>query len=322
MASRQADSNEIVEKPETDDPGEASGGNWFERLRRNFAGGGESGNSERGKGKGRGEAVAQPEEMDVRPRTGDSTPAESTDLVAEQELQDERAAEARLVEQAKQDPQAFGVLYERYVDRIYSYIYHRVGSAQDAEDLTARTFYRALDKLDTYEDRGLPFSAWLFRIAHNLMANWHRDRNRRSFLSLDRLWFYGNSRHSPEALVEEDEKHEALWSAIERLPEDRKNLLLWKFGSQLSNLEIGNLMDKSESAIKSLYFRTLAALREDLEKRGWGIDMMRRPEIVDDPVAEPTLGGGSLSSGRSYSSDSTAADSPVSEGGSGGGGSS
>jgi RNA polymerase sigma-70 factor, ECF subfamily len=182
----------------------------------------------------------------------------------------DREAEAQLVAQAKLDPKAFGVLYESYVDRIYSYIYHRVGNTQDAEDLTARTFYRALDKLDSYEDRGLPFSAWLFRIAHNLIANWHRDRSRRSFLSLDRIWSYGNNQTSPETQVEDDEKHEALWSAISRLPEERKNLLLFKFGSQLSNLEIGKLMDKSESAIKSLYFRTLAALREDLEARGWG----------------------------------------------------
>ncbi|RIK29816.1 MAG: hypothetical protein DCC55_37745, partial [Chloroflexi bacterium] len=94
--------------------------------------------------------------------------------------------EAALVAQARNDPTAFGVLYERYVERIYAYIYHRVGNVQDTEDLTARTFYRALDKLDTYEDRGLPFSAWLFRIAHNLVANWHRDRGRRRFLSLDR----------------------------------------------------------------------------------------------------------------------------------------
>lgn len=96
--------------------------------------------------------------------------------------------ESWLVLQARQEPAAFGVLYERYIDRIYAYIYHRVGNSQDTEDLTARTFYRALDKLDTYEDRGLPFSAWLFRIAHNLVANWHHDRGRRRFLSLDKLW--------------------------------------------------------------------------------------------------------------------------------------
>jgi len=184
--------------------------------------------------------------------------------------QEEIRAEALLVEEARREPSAFGVLYERYVDRIYAYIYHRVGNMQEAEDLTARTFYRALDNLHSYEDRGAPFAAWLFRIAHNLMANWHRDRSRRRFLSLDRLWSQHDENDSPEEQIEQEENREALWSAINRLPEERRNLLVWKFGSQMSNLEIGELMNKSESAIKSLYFRTLAALRQDLEARGWG----------------------------------------------------
>lgn len=178
--------------------------------------------------------------------------------------------EAALVERAKEEPAAFGILYERYIDRVYAYIYHRVGNAQDTEDLTARTFYRALDKLHTYEDRGLPFSAWLFRIAHNLVANWHRDRGRRRFLSLDKLWSHSKEGDTPEEQVEREENHAALWDAIDRLPEDRRNLLLYKFGSRLSNLEIGELLQKSESAIKSLYFRTLASLRKELETTGWG----------------------------------------------------
>ena len=209
-----------------------------------------------------------------RPSPAEATPVEvapvelptSTEALSQEEIR----AEALLVDQARREPAAFGILYERYVDRIYGYIYHKVGNVQEAEDLTARTFYRALDNLHTYEDRGAPFAAWLFRIAHNLMANWHRDRSRRRFLSLDRLWSHKADSDSPEDQVEQEENREALWSAINRLPEERRNLLLWKFGSQMSNLEIGELMDKSESAIKSLYFRTLAALRQDLEARGWG----------------------------------------------------
>ncbi len=185
--------------------------------------------------------------------------------------------EAALVESAKEDPAAFGILYEQYIDRVYAYIYHRVGNAQDTEDLTARTFYRALDKLHTYEDRGLPFSAWLFRIAHNLVANWHRDRGRRRFLSLDKLWSHSKEGDTPEEQMERAEKHAALWEAIDQLPEDRQNLLLYKFGSRLSNLEIGELLQKSESAIKSLYFRTLATLRKELETTGWGAPDNREP---------------------------------------------
>jgi RNA polymerase sigma-70 factor (ECF subfamily) len=181
-------------------------------------------------------------------------------------------SDAQIVAQARQDSNAFGLLYERYVDRIYAYIYHRVGNAQDAEDLTARTFYRALDNLAGYEDRGLPFAAWLFRIAHNLVANWHRDRGRRRFLSLDRIWFHRSETDDPENELEKKETHAALWTAINRLPADRRDLLIYKFSSRLSNVEIGQLMDKSEGAIKSLYFRTLASLRKELEGRGWGAD--------------------------------------------------
>lgn len=181
-----------------------------------------------------------------------------------------QAEEAALVERARGDPAAFGALYERYVDRIYAYIYHRVNNVQDAEDLTARTFYRALDNLDRYEDRGAPFAAWLFRIAHNLVANWYRDHGRRRFLSLDHLWGHAGEGDSPERHAEQSETHAALWSAINRLPEERRKLLQFKFGEQMSNLEIGQLLNKSESGIKSLYFRTLAALRQDLETRGWG----------------------------------------------------
>ena len=208
----------------------------------------------------RREAVAPPVAAPVAP----TPPAVSPRDAAVDE-------EAALVLRAQNDPAAFGILYERYIDRVYAYIYHRVGNTQDTEDLTARTFYRALDKLHTYEDRGLPFSAWLFRIAHNLVANWHRDRGRRRFLSLDKLWSHSREGDTPEEKVEQAERNEALWEAIDSLPDDRRNLLLYKFSSRLSNLEIGEMMDKSESAIKSLYFRTLAALRKELETQGWGI---------------------------------------------------
>lgn len=178
--------------------------------------------------------------------------------------------ESQLVERAKSDPEAFGEIYERYVDRIYNYIYFRVGDQHEAEDLTARTFYRALDHIDRYVDRGVPFSAWLYRIAHNLVANWHRDRSRRKLISLDGLLRLSAPGQSPERAVEEQTERESLRAAIRRLPADRQQLLILKFGERLSNAEIGQIMGKTEGAIKSLYHRTLAALREDLRSRGMG----------------------------------------------------
>jgi len=181
----------------------------------------------------------------------------------------ERESERALIERAKKDPAAFGILYERYVDKIYNYVYYRTGSRHDAEDLTARTFYQALANIGRYEQRGMPFSTWLYRIAHNLVANWHRDRSRRKLIPLDELAMATQDEDSPEPLAEAEEERRALLDAIRRLPPERQQLLILKFVEGMPNAEIGRVMGRSEGAIKSLYYRTLIALREDLEERGF-----------------------------------------------------
>jgi RNA polymerase sigma-70 factor (ECF subfamily) len=173
---------------------------------------------------------------------------------------------------AQRDPGAFGELYERYVDRIYSYIYHRVGNVHDAQDLTSRTFYRALSHLPDYQDKGIPFSAWLYRIAHNLVANWHRDRQRRPVVALDDL-VVGTAAHDhPEALAESEETAQMLRQAMRQLDDVRQELLVLKFSEGLSNAEIGNIMGRSEGAIKSLYHRTLLAIRKEMSRKGLEIN--------------------------------------------------
>ncbi len=92
-----------------------------------------------------------------------------------------------LLRASQGDREAFGLLYERYIDRIFNYVYYRTGNLHDAEDLTARVFQRAMNHIRSYTDRGIPFSAWLYRIAHNLVANWHRDRSRKQEIPLDDL---------------------------------------------------------------------------------------------------------------------------------------
>jgi RNA polymerase sigma-70 factor (ECF subfamily) len=173
--------------------------------------------------------------------------------------------EAALVERAKTDAEAFGLLYERYVDKIYSYIYYRTGNHHDAEDLTAKVFYQAMNHLPRYVHRGAPFSSWLYRIAHNLVANWYRDRSRRKLVPLDRLAaVYPREEAGPLEQVAQGERQEALLEAIRRLPQDRQKLLILKFVERLPNAQIGRLMGRSEGAVKSLYHRTLTALRQDL----------------------------------------------------------
>lgn len=178
-------------------------------------------------------------------------------------------SEAELVVSAKTDPEAFGELYQRNVDRIYSYIYYRVGNITDAEDLTARTFYQALGSIGRYHDQGAPFVAWLYRIAHNLVANHHRAKGRWQLASLDDLEPASKPSDNPSRVAESGERRQALWSAIHRQPEERQRLLVLKFADRMSNEEIGEILGRTESSIKSLYFRTLKALRADLEARGW-----------------------------------------------------
>lgn len=181
------------------------------------------------------------------------------------------SSESQLIERAKEDAEAFGTLYQRYVDRIYNYIFHRTGSEEDAEDLTAHTFYQALRHIGRYKDRGAPFVAWLYRIAHNAVANWHRDNSRWTELPLEGLTLHDQPENAPHHAAERWDREQALADAIRRLHPDRQLLLVLKFSEGLSNRQIGQIMGRSEGAIKSLYHRALVGLREDMEEQGFSL---------------------------------------------------
>jgi RNA polymerase sigma-70 factor, ECF subfamily len=191
-------------------------------------------------------------------------------------------SDAELVILAKDSKEAFGVLYERYVEKIYKYIYYRTGNHQDAEDLAAAVFFRAMGHIADYTDRGVPFQAWLYRIAHNLVANWHRDRGRRKIIPLEEFVNSGLSFDAPDAATEDKEERAQLMGAIERLPDERQQLLYLKFVSGLSNAEVGDILDRTEGAIKSLYHRTLIALRDDIQMQQANVGARR------EPPAEPS----------------------------------
>lgn len=179
----------------------------------------------------------------------------------------EQKEEIELINAAKNDPTAFGVLYKRYVERIYNYIYYRTSSAKDAEDLTEKVFFKAMNHIGGYKHMGLPFSAWLYRIAHNLVANYHRDSARKQEISLDFVPGHSlpHSVSHPETKVVQSQEVDNLLLVIKNLAPNRQELLILKFVDQLSNREIGKIMRKSEGAIKSLYHRTLLELREIMD---------------------------------------------------------
>ncbi len=175
------------------------------------------------------------------------------------------AEDVNLAQAIQGDHEAFGILYEQYVERIFNYVYYRTGNQHDAEDLTAKVFFRAMRRLPDYEERGLPVSAWLYRIAHNLVANWHRDRGRRPEISLDEG--YASIPHSehPEVTLLHREEQNDLLRIIQSLPPERQQLIILKFVEHMSNAEIGQIMGRTEGAVKSLYHRTLLSLRFEME---------------------------------------------------------
>jgi RNA polymerase sigma-70 factor (ECF subfamily) len=169
--------------------------------------------------------------------------------------------EARLIQKAKFDPKAFGELYERYIKKIYTYIYYRVGNHADAEDLTSRVFQKAFIHLPGYEHQGLPFSAWLYRIAHNMVANWYRDQSRRKIVGLDEATHH-SAGEEPGSAMERTADREMLLKIIRQLSADKQQVLILKFAEGYSNTEIGVILGKTEGAVKSLYHRTLLQLKE------------------------------------------------------------
>ena len=170
---------------------------------------------------------------------------------------------------------AFGVLYQRHVSAIYRYTYYRVGNHDDAEDLTAKAFIRALKHVHNYNDRGLPFTAWLYRIAHNVVANFHRDNSRHPAVPFEDMdlpagndFIAGAHHDDTDHKIDASSERAQLLRAMRQLPQERQHLVVLKFVEQKQNSEIGLIMNRSEGAIKSLYHRTLLQLREILDRAG------------------------------------------------------
>jgi RNA polymerase sigma-70 factor (ECF subfamily) len=168
---------------------------------------------------------------------------------------DERLA----VEAAQKDPSRFGELYERYFERVYSFVVLRVRDRAEAEDVTAEVFQRALTGLPGFEWRGAPFGTWLFRIAANAIV----DRGRRAAREVpvpDTSW---EPAAAPEA--ERVDRHADVFRFVHRLPDDQKRVIVERFVDGRSIREIAQRLNRTEGAIKQLQFRALQTLRTLME---------------------------------------------------------
>jgi RNA polymerase sigma-70 factor, ECF subfamily len=169
--------------------------------------------------------------------------------------------EGALVMAAQEDPAAFEPLYERYVNAIYRYAYHRVGNHADAEDVTSQTFQQAIAALPAYEWRGAPFGAWLFKIAANVIARRGRAAGREIAVEDVAAYAPEQADDDPAALVAAND----IVAALQQLPLDQQRAIVLKFSHGLTSREIGEALDRSEGAAKQLIHRALIALRAALE---------------------------------------------------------
>jgi len=166
---------------------------------------------------------------------------------------------------AQADRAAFAMLYRRYLDRVYGYAFYQLGDHHDAEDATERIFLAALRALPSFRDQGSSFRAWLFRIAHNTVANAHRSRARRPAEPLPEWFERPSADADPARLVAlADELHEVR-HAIERMSEDRRQVILLRFVDELSTSEIAEVLDRTPGAVRVLLHRSLRELAARLD---------------------------------------------------------
>jgi RNA polymerase sigma-70 factor (ECF subfamily) len=176
------------------------------------------------------------------------------------------AADAERAEQtaSKQRLDAdFSALYKAHLRDVYSYSYYRVGNHHDAEDLTEQTFlqaYRHFERAQR-ESEGRPLRPWLIRIAHNLAANYYRDRSRRPQTAIDDADMLVSA-HTTEALVEDRDDLKRILECVQQLPDDRREALIMRFALGMDNREIARALGRTDGATKVLLHRAIRQLEE------------------------------------------------------------
>jgi len=166
---------------------------------------------------------------------------------------------------ARGDAEAFGDLYARHLDEIYRYVFYKVGSEKLAEDLTEQVFLSAWEAIDGYEQRGHPFSAWLYRIAHNAIVDHYRTRREEE--PLDAVTFrLADETPGPEETLLKKGEVSRLLDALRELSDEKQDLILLRFVEGLSHSEAAEILGKSEVACRVMQHRALGSLSEILER--------------------------------------------------------
>ena len=173
---------------------------------------------------------------------------------------------AETVDKVRLD-QDFTELYRTHLRDVYSYAYYRIGNHHDAEDLTEQTFlqaYRHFERAQR-ESEGRPLRPWLIRIAHNLAANYYRDRSRRPESAMEDAGMI-SAPHDTETLVEGRDELQRVLAAVQELPDDRREALIMRFALGMDNREIARALGRSEGATKVLIHRAIRQLEGKLKE--------------------------------------------------------
>ncbi len=170
--------------------------------------------------------------------------------------------ERLLIEAAQKDPSRFAELYEQHFHRVYAYVARRVRDRAEVQDLTAQVFHRALANLGKFKWKGSPFAAWLYRIASNAIADQAKQKMRESSDQPNPA-----SQSSTATDLEEVERCARLFSAVDKLPEDQRRVIVMRFADEQSIREIADELGRSEGAVKQLQFRALENLRNRLNEK-------------------------------------------------------
>jgi len=164
------------------------------------------------------------------------------------------------------DREAFGTLYDRFFDSVYGYVLRQVGTPADAEDITAGVFLEIYEKIGGFTWRGAGFSAWLFRIARNDVLDHFRRRNPARETALTEEIENLPAATTVHQLAERNWTEQELLSAIDQLSEEQRQVTLLKLMLNFSNRQVGEILGKSEGAIKALQHRALLSLKKHLDE--------------------------------------------------------
>ncbi len=168
------------------------------------------------------------------------------------------------------DPEAVGWLYERYFDRIYRYIYLKIGDASDAEDLTEQVFLKMIEAVHSFHWQGATFASWLYRIAHNQVVDTIRQRARRPQISLEPVAeTLHTDKDDPYTHAEQSNSKAHLLQAMENLTDLQAQVIMLKFGAGMTNAQAAEVLQRTEGAIKALQYSALQNLSKAMALKGW-----------------------------------------------------